>query len=206
MSFQKYFHQIIKIRYPDNYQILIKEVDQKFKEVSKDTEFAAKSTNPMDKRLDFSAYFLSLILVLKKHEKEFEEIRKVCLEIVNKYVQPKNKIQAWFKKLLPKLISFKITSYFLIALNKKISTKGHNDGFKAQIITDKSKTYGLGYGIDITECGICKLFKKHQTDDYSSILCEVDKVTSEMAGLVLIRSGTIANGAVQCDFRFKKTE
>lgn len=57
---------------------------------------------------------------------------------------------------------------------------------------------------DILECGICKLFKKHNYEKYSSILCEVDEITSRLAGLKLIRTGTIALGAKKCDFRFKK--
>jgi hypothetical protein len=39
----------------------------------------------------------------------------------------------------------------------------------------------LGYGVDILECGICKLFKKHGYEQYASILCEVDRVTSGLA-------------------------
>ncbi|WP_373549566.1 L-2-amino-thiazoline-4-carboxylic acid hydrolase [Haliscomenobacter sp.] len=83
---------------------------------------------------------------------------------------------------------------------------GHPDGFLANIITDKAETYGFGYGVDILECGICKLFKKHNYQRYASILCEVDEITSKLAGLQLIRSGTIANGAKKCDFRYKKIE
>ncbi len=37
----------------------------------------------------------------------------------------------------------------------------------------------------------------------ASILCEVDKLTSSLAGLEMVRSGTIANGAAKCDFRWK---
>ena len=37
-----------------------------------------------------------------------------------------------------------------------------------------------------------------------SILCEVDEITSALAGLKLVRTGTIANGAKKCDFRFIK--
>jgi len=29
-------------------------------------------------------------------------------------------------------------------------------------------------------------------------------LTSNMAGLILIRTGTIANGAEKCDFRYKR--
>ena len=89
-------------------------------------------------------------------------------------------------------------------MDRKISKRGHPDGFVAKIITDKSETYGLGYGFDILECGICKLFKKYNNEKYSSILCEVDRFTSSLAGLDLIRNGTIANGAEKCDFRFKR--
>lgn len=51
---------------------------------------------------------------------------------------------------------------------------------------------------------ICKLFQKHGAGRYAAILCEVDKLTSSLAGLELIRSGTIANGAAKCDFKFRK--
>ncbi|MBL7784508.1 MAG: L-2-amino-thiazoline-4-carboxylic acid hydrolase, partial [Chitinophagales bacterium] len=42
---------------------------------------------------------------------------------------------------------------------------------------------------------MCKLFQKHDYSKYASILCEVDEITSGLAGLQLIRTGTIANGA-----------
>ena len=86
---------------------------------------------------------------------------------------------------------------------KKVKNAGHPDGFVVKIITDKKETYGLGYGIDIVECGICKLFNKHGYSSYARILCEVDEITSGLAGLELIRAGTIANGASKCDFRWK---
>ena len=108
----------------------------------------------------------------------------------------------FLKKLPPKLINFKIAKPALRMLAKKVGTKGHPDGFVANMIFDKQETYGLGYGVDIHECGICKLFNKHGYNKYAPILCEVDEVTSNLAGLKLIRSGTIANGASKCDFRY----
>jgi hypothetical protein len=46
--------------------------------------------------------------------------------------------------------------------------------------------------------------KKGHYEKYASILCEVDELTSNMAGLQLIRTGTIALGAKKCNFRYKK--
>ena len=89
-------------------------------------------------------------------------------------------------------------------LSKKVMVNENKNGFIAKVITDNEETYGLGYGVDILECGICKLYSKHNYGKYAPILCEVDKLTSDLAGLELIRSSTIALGASKCDFRYRK--
>lgn len=203
-AYKYFFKKAINQHFPDTSVVLIAEVEERFAELSKDTKFAAKSTNPIDRRLDFSAYFLALIKVLENKGLSYEQIRAICIEITIDFVSPKNFIQKWLKQLPPKLVGLKIARGFLNTLNKKVSVKGNPDGFRAVILTDKRETYDLGYGVDILECGICQLFQKHQANKYASILCEVDKVTSGLAGLELIRKGTIANGAEKCDFRFKK--
>lgn len=203
-SYRKYFLKVIKIYYPDCTAQLIASIEAHYNIISKDTYFAATSSNPIDKRLDFCAYFLALIKVLDEKGESFEKIRKVSLEIVLDYVKPKNKLSAWAKRLPLKLIQMPFSTFLLNIFNDKVSKKGHESGFLAHIITDKNATYGLGYGIDIIECGICKLYQKHNFQKYASILCEVDEITSRLAGLKLIRTSTIALGAQKCDFRFVK--
>ncbi len=203
-NYKKYFTKAVKNTYPNNSDFLIAETEKNFTGISNDTNFALSSPNPIDKRLGFCAYFLALIKTLDGQGETFESIREICLEIVIGYVRPKNKIHQFLKRLPAKLTNTWVTNIFLKTLNKKVSKKAHQDGFVAKIITDKNETFGLGYGFDILECGICKLFKKHNYQKYSSILCEVDEITSSLAGLKLIRTGTIALGAKKCDFRFKK--
>jgi hypothetical protein len=203
-KFKKYFLHAIRKNYPKESTELITETENHFSHISKDTRFAATSKNPIDRRLDFSAYFLALVQTLDERGESFERIREICLEIVIEYVKPKNKFQQFLKKLPPKMIGTGVADILLKAFSKKVGQNDNPDGFIANIITDKNETYGFGYGVDIIECGICKLFKKHQYEKYASILCEVDKVTSGLAGLELIRTGTIANGATKCDFRFRR--
>lgn len=202
-SFKKYFKQSIEGNYPETSENLILNIEREYDSISRSVAFARKSSNPIDRRLNFSAYFLALVKVLDDQGEGYETIRLISLGIVNEHVKPKSRIHSALKKLPIKLLGNPITKQFLKLLDKKVSVKGHPEGFVARIITDKNETYGLGYGIDILECGICKLFKKHQMERYASILCEVDEITSAMAGLDLIRTGTIANGARKCDFRFK---
>jgi hypothetical protein len=203
-SFKRFFIKAIRKHFPRDSNSLIQEVEERFAEVSFDTQFASKSSNPLDNRLDFAAYFLALIQSLENRKFSYEEIKNICLEITYDYVLPKNGLQRWFKRLPAKLIGLGITKPLMKLLHRKVSTKGNEAGFRAEIITDKAVTFNLGYGFDIFECGICKLFQKHHAGKYASILCEVDKVTSNLAGLELIRNSTIAYGAAKCDFRFRK--
>lgn len=179
------------------------EIELEYQFIQKDIQFIKSSKNPMDRRLDISAYFLSLIKVLDERGEKYESIRKICLEIARDYVQPKSRPHAMMKRLPGKIIGTKLSTVILKYLDQRISGQEHPDGFVFRLITDKKETFGLGYGVDILECGICKLFSKHGYEKFSPILCEVDYITSNLAGLELVRSGTIANGAEKCDFRFK---
>lgn len=202
-NYRNFFIQFVKETYPNEYDSIIRETDNHYKIISLDTNFAKTSKNPIDQRLDFSSYFLALIKTLDTKGESFENIRKICLQITTEFVQPKNKVHVFFKRLIPKLTNTWLGQFLIKAFHKRVSVNTNPDGFVANIITDKQETFGLGYGIDIIECGICKLFKKHNYSKYASILCEVDEITSGLAGLQLIRKGTIANGAEKCDFRFK---
>lgn len=199
-----FFEKAMVSHFPNNYTALIIETEELFLRFSADIEFASKSSNPIDRRLDFAAYFLAMIKVLENKGLLYEQIKDICLEITYDFVLPKSFLQRWIKRLPVKLIGFKVTNIFLNEFNKRIGKKGNPDGFRAEILTAKSETYNLGFGINIFECGICKLFQKHEAGKYVSILCEVDKITSGFAGLELIRSNTIANGADKCDFRYRK--
>ncbi|MEQ8471729.1 MAG: hypothetical protein RIC35_11110 [Marinoscillum sp.] len=102
----------------------------------------------MDKRLDFTAYFLATIQSLEHHKISFDNINTTCKEIAHEYVRPKNNFQKWFKKPLPRLINTKLSTFFLNKMDVKIRNNGHTEGFRARVITDKAETFGFGYGID----------------------------------------------------------
>ncbi len=203
-SYKKYFFHALQYNFPSEFSKIITETDNHYSIISNDISFASDSGNPLDKRLDVSSYFLAMIKTLDEKGENYETIRKICLEVVTDFVRPKNKFQQFLKRLPAKLANTWLANKVIKILHNRVSQNAHPDGFVANIITDIEKTYGLGYGFDIIECGIHKLFKKHNYGKYTPILCEVDFMTSNMAGLQLKRTGTIANGAKICDFRFKK--
>jgi len=143
-GYRKYFISAIRHYYPLNAALLITTTDNHFAVISADTAFARHSANSVDRRLDFSAYFLAFIKSLDNQGESFGTIRKICLEIVTNYVMPKNKLQQFLKRLLPKLINTWIASIFLEKFSRSVRRKAHPDGFVANIITEKAATYGLG--------------------------------------------------------------
>jgi hypothetical protein len=202
--YKPYFVGVIEAHYPDRSAFLLAAIDRHYARIAEDTRFAATSANPLDKRLDFSAYFLALIQTLDEGGEPFQTIRTLCLQVVTEYIRPKNKVQQLLKRLPAKLIGSWPATALLKVFAGKVGQGAHPDGFVARVITDKTETLGLGYGFDILECGICKLFHKHHYAKYASILCEVDELTSGFAGLELVRTSTLALGAPKCDFRFRK--
>jgi hypothetical protein len=202
--YKPYFARAVAEHYPGRSTHLLAAIDAHYERIAEDTRFAATSANPLDKRLDFSAYFLALILTLDEEGESYQTIRTLCLKIVGEYVRPNNQMQRLLKRLPALLIGTWPATALLNVLAGKVGRRAHPDGFVARVFTGKKETLGLGYGFDILECGICKLFHKHHYARYASILCEVDEITAGLAGLELVRTSTIALGAAKCDFRFKK--
>jgi hypothetical protein len=199
----KYFQNEIQRRYPTEHSRVWSDIEQRFGIIAPDVAFARTSSNPVDKRLPFCAYFLATIQVLEKRGESFESIRTICLAITHEFVRPKSAWGRWLKRLPSKLMRTPLLRVAKQFIRTRAGSRGHPDGFLVQIVTDPAETLGLGYGIDIVECGVVKLFRKYDAQQYVPILCEVDELTSSLAGLQLVRSGTIAGGAPRCDFRYR---
>ena len=62
--------------------------------------------------------------------------------------------------------------------------------------------YDLGY--DYLECGICKLCNDEGCPELAQYLCRMDFVLADIMNMKLVRTGTIAEGAKYCDFRYSR--
>ncbi len=66
------------------------------------------------------------------------------------------------------------------------------------------KTDDFEFGFDYHECGVCKLCQDEGCPEYAKYLCRLDFMTSEMVGIKLSRTMTLAEGFDKCDFRFSR--
>lgn len=63
---------------------------------------------------------------------------------------------------------------------------------------------GADWGMNIKSCAICASYSKHDAMALVPYMCATDDVVSDAQGQGLRRTGTIALGAHQCDFRYKR--
>ena len=58
---------------------------------------------------------------------------------------------------------------------------------------------------DVTYCPISKFFAEHDAVEVGPLVCKVDDMLADtLPGISLQRTGTIANGAARCDFRYRR--
>lgn len=60
------------------------------------------------------------------------------------------------------------------------------------------------YGVDYTECAVCKFLRAENAFELTPYACAIDKPVSELLGWGLTRSRTLAEGFPKCEFRFKR--
>ena len=66
------------------------------------------------------------------------------------------------------------------------------------------KTDSYDFGFDYHECGVCKLCRDEGCFELAKYLCRLDYMTSDIMGIHLKRTMTLADGYEKCDFRFSK--
>jgi hypothetical protein len=58
---------------------------------------------------------------------------------------------------------------------------------------------------DVAYCPISKFFAEHDAVEVGPLVCKIDDMLAGiMPGITLHRTGTIANGASRCDFRYRR--
>lgn len=88
-----------------------------------------------------------------------------------------------------------------VAADAAASQKNARPGEFVFEVLDRGPDFDVG--LNIKSCGICFQFAKYDAMDLVPYMCAIDDVISDAKGQGLRRTGTIALGAHQCDFRFK---
>lgn len=197
---RKYGRKILVRYYGDDLaDTVLKEGRQEYEALIPKLPYIGGKKNPWTTTFIQCTGFLALYKVLKTHGKTAEEAGKIAYEMVERQMRS-------YPKLLRRLMGrWSFTKYALNKLRKQAegSQKRLYPGdWVLSFVQGDDKEFD--YGIDITECAICKFFHAQGADKLTPFLCLTDFAMSKALGMGLVRTMTIAEGAEKCDFRYKR--
>ena len=178
---------------------IIEETNVEFEKLLPHLPYIGGRENLLTKQIVGVAPYLSFYRVMKKREMPVKEIGRIIYDSAAKFWSSYPKIIGIFVR-----IYFKSKSYFNKTL-KAGAIKSQNRKYPNDFVYSAIDGNGtdFDYGIDYTECGICKFFHEQDADELIPYMCLIDFAESDALKMGLERTMTIADGHNICDFRFK---
>ena len=193
------FKHILALEFPVDADRILGEMHEEFKGLLPRLPYIGGDKNLLTENLVVSAWFLSLYKTLNKRGYGDDFIGDLCYRIAEDFV---HKQPQWAAKLQGALAGTGLFKSMYRKLSEKSQMREYPGDFVVQYVEGSGEHFD--YGFDFTECGICKLFQAENTSSFTKHMCRIDYLTTSFNGIELIRTGTIANGAEKCDFRFRK--
>ncbi len=177
---------------------IVQQTRQEFEALLYRLPYIGGDDNPMTDTLVQSATYLALYQVLKSYGKPVEEAGEVCYLLTEKAFCDQS-------RLLTRL-SGKV-KFNRISLGQLKQHAAHSqqrefpDDWVYEVVDGDGKDFD--YGVNYTECGVCKFYHAQGADDLTPYVCLLDYPASQAMGTGMARTATLAEGAAMCDLRFK---
>ena len=192
-------HKVYQKHFSDDLSAtLIIETKQAYEDILPEIPYIGGNDNIFSEWLNYGAYYLGMYQALSQHGHQLDEIGKMIFETYETMAD-------YPKWLLSVVGHFKYGKKYEVTLKQtaELSQQRRYAGdFVSYFIEGDNEEFD--YGLDITECGICKLYAAFGADNLSRYMCLSDYVVSKAFNRGLVRYKTVAEGSDKCDFRFKK--
>lgn len=155
------------------------------------------SANPRSFSLYGSAFWLALWRVLQPRGLTLDEARELFCDLFRAY---------WSR--YPRVLAHLCGRIRVGPANQKkvkqltlMSQQCANpDDYVSRFVPGEPERFD--FGIDFVECAIIKFLRTEGAEELAPVLCELDWPHTELLGIKLLRTTTLAQGGERCDFRF----
>lgn len=177
---------------------IMRKIRQEYAALTLEAPCIGGEENMFTEWLTYGVYYLAVYRVLEAEGQSVEEVGKVIFDTFQAMAD-------YPKWLLCLVGSLKYDEQYMSWL-KEAAAKTRERRYPGDCVATFIEGDGqeFDYGIDITECGICKFYRAQGAGELSPYLCLSDCVVSDAFDRGLVRYKTLAEGAEVCDFRYKK--
>jgi len=177
---------------------LMEEVRQEYEALRPEMPYIGGEDNMFTEWLTYGVYYLAVYRVLTAEGQCVEEVGKVIFDAF----QAMADYPQWLLRLIGRLRYNERYVRELREATARTQERRYPGDWVATFVDGDGETFD--YGIDITECGICKFYRAQAAEELAPYLCLSDYVVSEAFERGLVRYRTLAEGSDVCDFRFGK--
>lgn len=170
----------------DSPEAAVAEAAGRFDEMIPDLAYADDPGHPMAIFLFWCSATLALYITLRDRGVDVHDYGRVMYAVTEKTPIPEPSLEAQ----LPRYI----------AASEASLTNPKRGEFVFEVLTEGDD---FDFGVNIKSCAICHQFSKFDAIELVPYLCATDDIMSTRADEGLRRTGTIALGAHQCDFRYQ---
>jgi len=182
----------------DRANSLMKDIRQEHEALTPEVPYIGGKENMFTEWLIYGVYYLTVYRVLKAEGQGVEDVGQMIFDTFQ--------AMADYPKWLLRIVgSLKYNRRYVSRLKEAVARtqeRRYPGDWVATFVEGDGTEFD--YGIDITECGICKFYRAKGAEELAPYLCLSDYVVSSAFDRGLVRYKTLAEGDEVCDFRYKK--
>jgi hypothetical protein len=177
---------------------LLMETKQTYEALLPEIPYIGGKENLFTEWLNYGAYYLAMYQALSARGHNVEDVGRLIFETYEVMAD----YPEWFLRIVGRFKYGKKYENKLRGAATASQKRKYPGDFVLSFVEGDSENFD--YGLDITECGICKLYGTQGAERLTRYMCLSDYVVSKAFNRGLVRYKTIAESAEKCDFRFRK--
>lgn len=181
---------------------LFKAMRERFEAILPEIPFIGGAKNPFTMMLIEGAMTLAMCLELEREGLKFRDIAEMFYAYFEEMNRVKKDNFAKANKSTEDVFFTEEHVNFLREFAKETQEQEYPYNWVFEFVEGDGETFD--YGMNFSECGDFKFFKKFGAEKYCTLLCLGDFAEANVFGFGFPRTKTIGFGAETCDHRYKK--
>ena len=194
-----YFEKVLTGEYDAaEIEAIYHEARQNFEALIPQLPYIGGDANGLTTNLVQSAWCLAIYQTMQPRGKTAEDVGRIIYRAVQGMMDASPR---GFLRLGGVLQTSSLSLESLTAEAALSQQRRYPGDWVFEMVEGDGKTFD--WGLDYTECGICKFYQAQGVSEFTPYLCLLDFPMSEAMGSGLVRTETLANGDARCNFRNK---